>query len=314
MVTLKQYFWLIHLALMAVGAYIGADLFWGIVESRMETGSRAPTQSPSSTVQGQEKRSFQQYAVIVDRDLFGARGRPASPVSRPSVTASPRTPPTAAQNLKLVGTVVGSPEYTYAVIEDLSAKKQDLYRPGDLVREAKIVEISRNKVLLDTRGRREELLSFQQWDPASPRAEPAPREGIPPRRAPQPQEPAAREQAEEEETGGEIQKVGENMWRVGRDELADQLENLSQLLTEARLTPHFTSGQPDGLMVTNLPQNSFLERMGLRNGDILKGINGQKFNGLDEVLQAYQQLQSEPLLQIEVQRGDQTETLTYEIR
>jgi len=206
---------------------------------------------------------------------------------------------------------VGSAEYTYAVIEDLGAKKQDLYRLGDLVREAKIVEITRNRVVLDNRGRREELLSFERLDATSPTAEPVPREAIAPRPPPQPR---VVDQTDEEDTGVGIQKVSENTWRLSRTEFAEQLENLSQLLREARLTPHFTSGQPDGLMITNLPKKSFLARMGLRDGDILKGINGQRFNGLDEMVQAYQQLQSEPLLQIEVQRGTQTETFTYEIR
>ena len=73
-------------------------------------------------------------------------------------------------------------------------------------------------------------------------------------------------------------------------------------------------GQPDGFMISNLPQDTFLGRMGLRSGDILKGINGQKFGNLEEFFQIYQQLQTEPTLQLEVERSNRTETLTYEIR
>ena len=43
-------------------------------------------------------------------------------------------------------------------------------------------------------------------------------------------------------------------------------------------------------------------------------MNGQKFGSLEEFFQAYQQLQTEPMLQLEVERSNQTETLTYEIR
>jgi type II secretory pathway component PulC len=67
-------------------------------------------------------------------------------------------------------------------------------------------------------------------------------------------------------------------------------------------------------MITNLPKNSFLSRMGLRSGDIMKGVNGQKFGNLEEFFQVYQQLQTEPMLQLEVERSNHTETLTYEIR
>ncbi len=38
MVSVKRYLWLIHLALIAAGVYIGSDLFWAIVGSHIEPG------------------------------------------------------------------------------------------------------------------------------------------------------------------------------------------------------------------------------------------------------------------------------------
>jgi len=312
MVAVKQYFWLIHLGLIALGGYIGADLFWAIMESRLGTEGGALTLSQSAALRAPEKRAFQQYAVIQERNLFGARGRAAAPAPKPPAPAPTKAP----LNLKLVGTVVGSPANTYAVIEDLSAKKQDLYRIGDLIREAKVLEITRSRVVLDNRGRREELLSFQETAAGS--AEPAPRQASLPTPVPRPglaprPAPPSQESAQEEEEM-EIQKVGENTWRITRDELTEQFDNLSQILAQTRLTPHFTAGQPDGFMITNIPKNSFLDRIGLRNGDIMKAINGQKFNTLEEVFQAYRQMQTESLVQLEVGRSNRSETLTYEIR
>ena len=252
-------------------------------------------------------------------------GRSLAHVSNP-VGAYRSTPPRPAAkpaaNLKLVGTVVGPPERTYAVIEDLSTKRQELYRLGDLVREAKVVEVTRNRVVLDNRGRREELFSFEKSDAASPPTNiPAARQPATPRRPPfqpesQPQEPPPNPPQEEghEAAESEIERVGENMWRINRDDLVEQLDNFGQMMKEARLTPHFAAGQPDGFMITNLPGDSFLARMGLRNGDIMKGVNGQKFGSLEEFFQAYQQLQTGPMLQLEVERSNRTETLTYEIR
>jgi type II secretion system protein C len=321
MVSLKRYLWLIHLALIAAGVYISSDLFWAIVGSHIETSNRLPTASPSAAAETTEKRALPHYAVIQERNFFGARGRAVTP-------APPRTPapsPSAtkpAANLKLVGTVVGTPERTYAVIEDLGTKRQDLYRLGDLVREAKVVEVTRNRVVLDNRGRREELFSFEKTDTAAPPpSEPAARQLSAPRRppplqAPEPNEPPSNPPQEETNEGAdaEIERVSENMWRISRDDLVEQLDNFGQMMKEARLTPHFTGGQPDGFMITNLPQNSFLARMGLRSGDVMKGVNGQKFGTLEEFFQVYQQLQTEPMLQLEVERSNRSETLTYEIR
>ena len=321
MVSLKRYLWLMHLALIATGVYIGSDLFWVIVGSHIEPGSHFPTTSPLAAAETTEMRTLPQYAVIQQRNLFGAKGHAVTPP--PPRTPSPTSPaPKPAVHLKLVGTVVGTPERTYAVIEDLGTKRQDLYRLGDLVREAKVVEVTRNRVVLDNRGRREELFSFEKSDqPGSLPGESARRQPGAPRRPPlaqasEPSEPPANPQQEaaDEEGGAEIERVSENMWRINRDDLVEQLDNFGQMMQEARLTPHFTGGQPDGFMITNLPRNSFLARMGLRSGDIMKGVNGQKFGSLEEFFQVYQQLQTEPTLQLEVERSNRSETLTYEIR
>jgi general secretion pathway protein C len=320
-VSLKRYLWIIYLALIAAGVYIGADLFWAVFASQMNPGHRLSATARSATAVTQEPRPFQQFAVIQERNLFGARGRVApSPPPRtlPQTSAPTRQP----SNLKLIGTVVGDTQYTYAVIEDLSSKRQELYRMGDLVKEAKVIEITRNRVVLDNRGRREELLSFEKPDSGPPPAAAASSPVAPglPRRpapAPPPQEPRETESEHEGEPIEEevdIERVSENTWRINRDTFVEQLDNLGALMKDARLTPHFNAGQSDGFMLSNLPPNSVLARMGLRNGDIMKGVNGQKFSSLEDVLQIYQQLQSEPALQLEIERGSRAETLTYEIQ
>ena len=86
MVSVKRYLWLIHLVLIAAGVYIGSDLFWAIVGSRIEPGRRFPIDSPSVAAETTEKHTLQQYAVIQERNLFGARGRAATP-------PPPRPPP-----------------------------------------------------------------------------------------------------------------------------------------------------------------------------------------------------------------------------
>ena len=93
MVSVKRYLWLIHLALIAAGVYIGSDLFWAIVGSRIEPGSRLPIASPSAAAATTEKRALQQYAVIQERNLFGARDRTTTPPPAPT----PCTPSTSAK-------------------------------------------------------------------------------------------------------------------------------------------------------------------------------------------------------------------------
>jgi hypothetical protein len=96
MVSLKHYLWLVHLVLIAAGVYVGSDLFWAIVGSRIETNNRLPTASPSAAAATTEKRALPQYAVIQERNLFGARGRvvppPPPPTPPPPPASNPRSP------------------------------------------------------------------------------------------------------------------------------------------------------------------------------------------------------------------------------
>jgi len=223
---------------------------------------------------------------------------PAAPAARPSTAAT--------LPLKLVGTMVGEPPYTYAIIEDLTTRTQGLYRPGDRLRKVKILEIRRNQVVIDHGGRREILLSFQGLNGPVSLEQPA-------GQAKKPADGASAGTG----TGTvreEIRQLGDHTWSLTREVLSSQFEHMHQLLRSGRLTPHFNGDQHAGFMLTELVQNSFLERIGLRNGDILKGMDGQRIKGLEDALRAYQQLLGKPIVHLDVERGGHLERFTYEIR
>ena len=92
MVSVKRYLWLIHLALIAAGVYIGSDLFWAIVGSRIEPGSSSYINSPSAAAATTEQRALQQYAVIQERNLFGAKNRTARSVAAHTLRPLHRLP------------------------------------------------------------------------------------------------------------------------------------------------------------------------------------------------------------------------------
>lgn len=227
-------------------------------------------------------------------------------------------------HLKLVGTIVGNPASTYAIIEDLTTRTQGLYQPGDRIQEVKIVAITRNQVVIERGGRRVTLRSFQYLDGSAPVTDALSRQALASRGAPpesrsptdrpreQTHEPA--DPAGEAMVGAEIRQVGDNTWSLTSEVLSQQFDHLHQLLRSGRLTPLTSGGQPYGFMLTELVKNSFLERIGLRNGDILKEVDGQKINGMADALQAYQQLLGKPIVQLEVERDGHQERFTYEIR
>lgn len=67
--------------------------------------------------------------------------------------------------LRLRGTIISDPVKSFAIIEDLNNKSQDLYRLGDIINGAKIVAMNRESVILDFDGAKQELTMSE----ASPR-------------------------------------------------------------------------------------------------------------------------------------------------
>ena len=70
-------------------------------------------------------------------------------------------------NLKLWGTVSGSNDGDYAVIEDVKAREQNLYRAGDAIQTATVKEIHREKVVLTVNGK-DEVLQMQELESGIP--------------------------------------------------------------------------------------------------------------------------------------------------
>ena len=61
---------------------------------------------------------------------------------------------------------------------------------------------------------------------------------------------------------------------------------------------------------------SVYEKLGVRTGDVIRSVNGQPINNMDEVMKLYQQLggiDRVGSVAIEVTRGGRTESLQYNI-
>jgi len=77
-----------------------------------------------------------------------------------------------------------------------------------------------------------------------------------------------------------------------RKNVQQMLKDTNQLNSQIRIRPHFSRGRPDGLSVNNIKQDSFFRKMGMRNGDIIKDINGKKMKTVDDVMYLFEQLKT----------------------
>lgn len=75
----------------------------------------------------------------------------------------------------------------------------------------------------------------------------------------------------------------------------------------------FSPTDSGGLQVIELQENSVLSRLGMLPGDIVRSVNGQPLNGLDDFRAAYESLQTRELAQFEFVRARANEHWQYKV-
>jgi general secretion pathway protein C len=300
----KSYFWVLHLAMIAAGAYFIADMANVAIGSRLEA-SIAPKSAGNSgdTPVVASKGPRRDYNAIVEGNIFNSKMRGKQPeVAGLSMdTALPAmSPPSVPLNQTLLGTMVGSDDESYAVIEDNKTREQLLYRIGDILGEdARITKISRNKVVV-RRGGEEEILEVSL----------SPEENKPAPHA----TPTVLTPSTPSTLGSNIRPAGKNRWVMDRREIENAVDNLPQLLTKARIVPNFSEGKPDGFRIFAITEDSLYAKIGLQNGDVLHRVNGIEVKDPQNFLKVFEQLKDESAITVDLVRNNQKETFSYEIR
>jgi hypothetical protein len=79
-----RYIWAIHLSLLVLAGYVGADLVRAIGTSLPQTTHKQAGRATSAPVPFLEKHPADFYAVISERYLFGASGKEAGTEGTPN--------------------------------------------------------------------------------------------------------------------------------------------------------------------------------------------------------------------------------------
>ena len=291
MTLIKPYFILANCILLILIAYLGVKGVYGIASANLQTiplqtlsGGQEPSPSPLS------RRPLAHYHSIDKRNLFSIK----KTTTRASLPEIPEDIEPTELKLKLWGTVYGtSDENSYAVIEDLKARSQNLYRQGDTVQDATVKLILREKVILRVNDK-DEILEMEKMQTASSSSE---------RPAFSPASPRTGNVAPR------TQKIS-----VEKSQIDEALSNVNELMQQVRIMPHFDNGQPDGFRLSGIKTNSLIRKMGLRNGDIITGVNGQPIQTMDDALGFYNQLSGASNVSVQMKRRGRERTIEYSIK
>jgi hypothetical protein len=152
--------------------------------------------------------------------------------------------------------------------------------------------------------------------------------------------PQAKEEGRETIKAGlferiEIEKIGEDTWAVNTESAEEAFSNAGQVLVSVIKTvrPQFRFGEGpslkfncelgdmvlnrDGFLVQNLAVAKFAERSGIKQGDLIKTINGQSVNSLYGIFRIYMDIKSNPdikVVNVNIVRDGKPKTLVYKIR
>lgn len=293
---------------MAAISFFGVRLFYQVVSARLMQASFAMqikkmdqsilNLSDQPGANGfKKKQDFTSYQTIISRDLFKAnQNKPDKASEQIQLDKLKQTQ----LNLKLCGTVIGNSGSAYAVIEKTQSRKQQLYKEGEAVENAVIKKILRNTVVLNVNGKDEILVIKEEKNKSSrPSAVPVDEGEMPPPEVveePPPEEPPANDAV-----------------NIERDKVNGALKNINQLMSQVKVRPHFQDGKPSGLMLSHIQPNSIFMDMGLQSGDIVKGVNGNAIESVDDALKFYENLKSSSNVQIQIERQGQQMNIEYKI-
>jgi len=101
---------------------------------------------------------------------------------------------------------------------------------------------------------------------------------------------------------------------VSRSDVRESMKNIHRLLSQVRVRPYFRDGKADGLSITNIRSGSFFSKLGLKDGDIIQGIDGRVIKTPEDVFQVYNKFQLGSQIALQIMRNNEQKIINYKFR
>ncbi len=227
------------------------------------------------------------YKAIWDRNLFSVKSREDDLDQAQRLLSQIDQLALTSLNCTLIGTIIREGGGSIAIIMDNQSGRQEKLGVGDKYRDAEIVLILRNQVVLNYNGKNERLIMGIEKIRAEDKADEA-----------------------EEAIGAD----GVETFNISKDFVAKSINDISQIMSTVRVTPHFKDGKPAGFRVSRIKKESILNTMGFKDGDIISSVNGQEINTAEDVMRLYNTLKDSNFFGIGLIRDGQSKTLNFKVR
>ncbi len=290
-----------------------------LLAPNLDAGTSKPTPITGAGSSFNRKRD---PAIILRRNIFDSARGDLTVEPLPDVAVGPdgepldewdpsQPPPKCGGKLRLVGAVVspGYPEWSFAAIAGTSDGKTMLYREGGTVESSRVLAVYPSSVVMTSSSGACQLLMFEDEEADKRVVRPTPAARPNP---PKPSDPRSAGLSTEELEDG-IEKISDTKFTIQRSIVDKVLANQGSLMKTARVIPHEEDGRVVGVRLYGIRRTSLLGRLGIRNGDMLRTINGFDMTSPDSALEAYTRLRSADSLTLALKRQNNDMTIEYNI-
>lgn len=284
------------LGAILLSSYFVSDLITLGIQGALPSGAPAGGASRGFLRQARTP-SIDDYALIGARNLFSSEGKmPGEDGTAGGAQDLGGAPVRTTLPFNLIGTIILKDELrSIATIEDRSASIVYPVRAEDEIpSKARIIKIEPRRVIFVNTGsgKREFVELPEELDAGIPRVNISPS--------------GKSSQAAIERTG--------NSFNVPKNELDKAFADLNAVLTQARAVPHYENGVPSGYKLFQVVPDGFFAKLGLKDQDILCGIDGQPVNDPAKALELLGQLRTANHVELCVKREGRAQNFSYDIR
>jgi len=239
------------------------------------------------------KTSVQDYSAIVEQDIFGSSA--SAPVADKPLQVDNSADSTWSSEeelgIELLGTVAGSPEISRAIIKDLKTNVLNVYKTGDTVVTAYVESIEKDGIVLLHQGQKRKvnlrIKENQKQDTDNPEVT------------------MAKKTTRPVEAPPEVKS---------NPTFSDKLRYVAKMIPKTNMQPHIIDGQVEGLRITGLEDIKGAQDLGLKNGDVIRAVNGQLLDSKQKAYQISMKARSQAAMDIEFMRNNKTKAFSVSMR
>jgi type II secretion system protein C len=342
----KKHFWVIKLAGTALLALVTAGIVSVVIGARFfvlpsppANADNAAGNTTEGAADGRIDTAVNALQQLRNRRIFNADWPDAAKPAKPAEPESTEPKPEDAAGgpgdklepsklpITLLGTfVAASPDYSYANLQISGENKIASVGSTYLDGQATVMRIAPGHIILKEASAYTYVLVWATRDAAAaaPPNDPnynlkgampgSPGKGGPPPTvsSPTPTENEAGEGAESAAAG--VTKTGAYDYQVSRSMIDKELQDMAKLQREARVVPHFKDNQYQGFKLVGVRPGSLYRSLGIRSGDIITSVNGNRIDNPGKALELFEQLKKSANITVDIERRGQPRQLSYTIQ